>query len=77
MQGREEVVCCCKVNLGGKQARSVLYMSVCVLTGWPGGGAVVFLLSSRDVACQRFGRPGQGRPLLRAAVCSLLNEQTH
>lgn len=50
---------------------------VCTLTGWPGGGAVVFLFSSRDMACQRFGRPGQGRPLLWAAVCSLLIEHTH
>ena len=40
---------------------------LCVLTGRPGGGAVV-LFSSRDVACQRLGRPRQGRPLLWAAV---------
>lgn len=57
---------------------SVAYTGyVCILTGWPGGGAIVLLFSSRDVACQRFGRPGQGRPLLWAAVCSLLNEHTH
>lgn len=51
-------------------------MRGCILTCWPGGGAVVLLLSSRYVACQRLGRPGQGRPLLWAAVCPLLNENT-
>ncbi len=44
-----------------------------ILTGWPRGGAVVLLFSSRDVACQRFGRPRQGGSLLWASVCSLLN----
>ncbi len=52
-------------------------MCGCSLTGWPRGGAVVLLLSSRDVARQRFGRPGQRRPLLWAAVSSLLSEHTH
>lgn len=50
---------------------------MCVLTGRSAGGVVIFLLGSRDVACQRFGRPGEGRPLLRAAVCSLLKSHTH
>lgn len=49
---------------------------VCILTGRPGGGAVI-LFRSRDVASQRFSRPREGRPLLRAAVCSLLRESRH
>ena len=47
-----------------------------MLTGWPGGGAVVLLFGSWYVASQRFGGPGKGRPLLWAAVRSLLNENT-
>lgn len=44
---------------GRKRDLKTAHLRECNLTGWPGGGAVL-LLSSRNMASQRLGRPRKG-----------------